>query len=394
MKFNYAVLGAGRQGVAASYDLARLGDAKEIRLFDLDAEAAMRGAKKVNKLLQTQIVQDQALDVSNSSSLVSVLRGVHSTISAVPYKFNLQITEAAIEAHSNICDLGGHTETVRQQLALGDKAKAAGITITPDCGMGPGLNINMGIRAMDYLDEPEDVYIWDGGLPQNPKPPWNYHLTFNVNGLINEYYGDAWFIRGGQPTQVPCLTEMETLNFPQPLGFLEAAVTSGGLSTAPWTFQDKLRRLENKTLRYPGHWDQFKAFKNLGLFELEETKIDGNSLVPRELLNALLAPKITPEPPVYDVCLIRTQAIGRLNGSHSSCTLDFLETYDIKTGFTAMEQITGWHASTIAIIAAQDKLPKGAVPVELALRGKMFDREITRRGWELKREIFTSPASP
>ena len=88
------------------------------------------------------------------------------------------------------------------------------------------------------------------------------------------------------------------------------------------------------------------------------------------------------------------QAIGRLNGSHSSCTIDFIETYDMKTGFTAMEQITGWHASIIAIIMAQDKLPKGAVPVELALRGKMFDQEITRRGWELKREIFTSPVAP
>jgi lysine 6-dehydrogenase len=394
MGLKYAVLGAGRQGVAAAYDLARLGEATEIRLFDLSAEAAMQGAEKVNKLLQTHVVQGKTLDVKIPSALVTALRGVHSTISAVPYKFNLEITEAAIEAHTNICDLGGHTETVRKQLALGDKAKAAGITITPDCGMGPGLNINMGVRAMDYLDEPEDVYIWDGGLPQNPQPPWNYFLTFNVNGLMNEYCGDAWVIRGGQPTQVPCLTEIETLEFPQPLGFLEAAVTSGGLSTAPWTFQDKIRRLENKTLRYPGHWDQFKAFQSLGLFEMEETKINGMSFVPRELLNTMLAPKITPEPPVYDVCLIRAQATGRLNGSHSSCTLDFLETYDIKTGFTAMEQITGWHASIIAIIAAQDKLPKGAVPVELALRGKMFDQEITRRGWELKREIFTSPVAP
>jgi len=393
MRLKYAVLGAGRQGIAAAYDLARLGEAKEVYLFDLDAETAIQGAEKINKLLQTQIVRGQALDVTNSVGLVTALRGIYSTISAVPYKYNLQITEAAIESHSNICDLGGHTETVRKQLALGDKAKASGMTITPDCGMGPGLNINMGVRAMDYLDEPEDVYIWDGGLPQSPQQPWNYHLTFNINGLINEYCGDAWFLRGGQPTPVPCLTEVETLEFPQPFGMMEAAVTSGGLSTAPWTFQDKLRRMENKTLRYPGHWDQFKAFQNLGLFEQEETKINGHTFVPRELLTAMLAPKITPEPPVYDVCLIRTQAIGRLNGSQASCTLDFLETYDIKTGFTAMEQLTGWHASMIAIIAAQDKLPKGAVPVELALRGKMFDREITRRGWELKREIFTSPAS-
>ncbi len=118
MSFIYAVLGAGRQGVAAAYDLARLGDAKEVRLFDLDAEAAARGAEKINKLLETQIVQGQALDVSNPSLLVSALRGAHSTISAVPYKFNLAITEAAIEVHSNICDLGGHTETVRRQLDL------------------------------------------------------------------------------------------------------------------------------------------------------------------------------------------------------------------------------------------------------------------------------------
>jgi lysine 6-dehydrogenase len=394
MSFIYAVLGAGRQGVAAAYDLARLGDAKEIRLFDLDAEAAIRGADKVNKLLQIQIVRGQALDVKKTSALVAGLRGAHSTISAVPYKFNLAITETAIEVHSNICDLGGHTETVRRQLELGDQAKTSGITITPDCGMGPGLNINMGIRAMDYLDEPEDVFIWDGGLPQKPRPPWNYDLTFNFNGLINEYYGDAWFIRNGKPTQVPSLTEIESLDFPQPLGMMEAAVTSGGLSTAPWTFQDKLRRLENKTLRYPGHWEQFKAFQDLGLFELEETKINGHSFVPRDLLNIMLASKITPKSPVHDVCLIRTQATGKLNGTYSSCTLDFLETYDIKTGFTAMEQTTGWHASIIAIIAAQDKLPKGAVPVELALRGKMFDQEITRRGWELKREIFTSPVSP
>ena len=391
MRYKYAVLGAGRQGVAAAYDLARLGEAKEIRLLDLDTEAAVRGAKKVNDLLQAQIVQGMSLDVRDASALVLALKGIHSTISAVPYKFNLTITEAAVAAGSNICDLGGHTETVRRQLALGDQAKAAGITLTPDCGMGPGLNINMGIRAMDFLDEPENVFIWDGGLPQNPQPPWNYQLTFNFNGLINEYHGDAWFIRNGQPTKIPCLTEIETLEFPQPLGLMEAAVTSGGLSTAPWTFQNQLRRLENKTLRYPGHWDHFKAFQSLGLFELEGQEIAGQSLVPRDLLNALLAPKITPEPPVYDVCLIRTQATGRHNGSHASCTLDFLETYDIETGFTAMEQLAGWHASIVAILAAQGKLPKGALPVELALRGKLFDQETAKRGWEIKR--VTSPVS-
>ncbi len=392
MRYKYAVLGAGRQGVAAAYDLAKFGDPEEIRIFDLDQEAAILGARRVNSLLETQVVQGRALDVRNPSTLGTELKGIHSTLSAVPYSLNLQITEAAIQAGSNYCDLGGHTETVLKQLALGKEAESAGVTLTPDCGLGPGLNINMGIRAMDELDEPEDVYIWDGGLPQKPEPPWNYQLTFNFNGLINEYYGDAWYIRNGEPTLVPCMTEIEMLKFPEPFGLMEAAVTSGGLSTAPWTFQNKLRRLENKTIRYPGHWDQFNAFKNLNLFSLTPVEIDGQLVVPREILNTLLAPRITPEPPVYDVCLIRTQAIGRLNGSQVSCTLDFLETYDIDTGFTAMEQLTGWHASIIAILGAKGKLPRGAVPVELALRGNLFDEETARRGWEIKRTLDTGQA--
>jgi len=315
MKFRYAVLGAGRQGVAAAYDLARLGDAEEVRLVDLDPEAAMRGAERINTLLQAPVAQGQGLDVRDASALVPALKGFHSTLSAVPYAFNLSITEAAIAAGSNICDLGGHTETVRRQLALGDQAKAAGITLTPDCGMGPGLNINMGIRAMDALEEPENVFIWDGGLPQNPQPPWNFQLTFNFNGLINEYYGDAWFIRDGEPTAIPCLTEIESLEFPEPLGRMEAAVTSGGLSTAPWTFQGKLQRLENKTLRYPGHWEQFREFQKQGLFELEPVEIDGQRVVPREKLEALLAPEIIPDSPVRDICILRTRATGKHKGS-------------------------------------------------------------------------------
>ncbi len=392
MKFRYAVLGAGRQGVAAAYDLARLGDAEEVRLYDLDPETATQGAERVNTLLQSGVAKGRGLDVGDASALVPALKGIHSTISAVPYKFNLSITEAAIAAGSNICDLGGHTETVRRQLALGDQAKAAGVTLTPDCGMGPGLNINMGIRAMDSMDEPENVFIWDGGLPQNPQPPWNYQLTFNFNGLINEYYGDAWFIRNGQPTPIPCLTEIETLEFPEPLGRMEAAVTSGGLSTAPWTFQGKLQRLENKTLRYPGHWEQFIDFQKQGLFGLEPVEIDGQTVVPREKLEAMLAREIIPDSPVNDICLIRTRATGRHKGSPASCTLELQKTFDKKTCFTAMEQLTGWHASIIAILAAQGELAKGALPVELALRGKLFDREVIRRGWEIKRVM--SPVSP
>jgi len=389
MSYRYAVIGSGRQGLSAAYDMGRFGNAKEILLYDINPQAAKAGAEKINSLLGANIASGHGLDAGDPAQLSKALKGVHSTLSAVPYPLNPLITRIAIESGSSLCDLGGHTETVREQLALDDVARKAGVTITPDCGLGPGLNISMGVLAMSYVEKPEDVLIWDGGLPQNPEPPWNYLLTFNINGFTNEYFGDAYFLRNGEVVPVSCLSEIETLDFPSPLGQLEAAVTSGGLSTAPWTFAGKLKRLENKTLRYPGHWDQFKAFQLLGLFEEDPIQVNGTTVSPREVFHSLLEPKITADK-IRDICVIRTQCNGTTDGKSASSTIELIETYDEATGFTAMEKLTGWHASIVAILSAQGDIPRGAIPVETALTADALAKEGARRGWEFKNKTVLS----
>ena len=389
MSYRYAIIGAGRQGLSAAYDMGRFGEAEAILLYDIDSQRAESGAARINSLLSASIVHGQGLDASDPAQLQKALAGIHSTLSAVPYPLNPLITTIAIESGCSLCDLGGHTETVRAQLALDDAAKKAGVTITPDCGMGPGLNISMAVLAMSFVKEPEEVFIWDGGLPQNPQPPWNYLLTFNINGFTNEYFGDALFLRDGKVAPIPCLTEIETLEFPPPLGRLEAAVTSGGLSTAPWTFSGKLKRLENKTLRYPGHWEQFKAFQQLGLFEEKSIPVNGSSIVPRDIFHALLEPKITTDQ-IRDICVIRTQCNGKTGGKPSSCTLELIETWDEATGFTAMEKLTGWHAAIVAILSARGEIPRGAVPVESALTPEALAKEGALRGWEFKNTLTPS----
>ena len=64
--------------------------------------------------------------------------------------------------------------------------------------MGPGMNITMALFAMEHLDQPLEVRIWDGGLPKNPKEPWNYSLFFNIKGLTNEYDESAFFLDKGK----------------------------------------------------------------------------------------------------------------------------------------------------------------------------------------------------
>lgn len=381
MSYRYAVLGSGRQGIAAAYDLARFGDAEAITLYDSNPQSARQGAERINALLNTKCVSSATLNVIDRQALVGALKGTHATVSAVPFQYNPGITEAAIEAGSSLVDMGGNTEIVRQQLAMGDRAEAQGVTLTPDCGMAPGLNINMGVRAMELVEEPEELHIWDGGLPLNPHPPYNYALLFHINGLTNEYDGHAHFIRNGRVTEVPCLTELELIEF-EPLGTLEAAVTAGGLSTLPWTFEGKLRRLENRTLRYLGHWEHFKTFQELGLFSEEPISVNARRVAPRDLYHVLLEKKLQTES-VQDIGLIRVQCTGTTGNKMASCTLDLVETADLETGFTAMEKLTGWHASLIAILAARGQLPRGAVPVNAALTGETFDEEIAKRGWEL-----------
>ncbi|UCE75448.1 MAG: saccharopine dehydrogenase NADP-binding domain-containing protein [Methanomassiliicoccales archaeon] len=382
LSYRYAVLGAGRQGIAAAYDLAKFGDAKEIILVDVDGKATFASADRVNKLFNQQVAIPKQVDVKDAEQLISILEGIKTVISAVPFGLNLGITEVAVRVGSNMCDLGGATHVAKKQLEYDEKAKAAGITIVPDCGMGPGMNISLALYAMSLLDEAREVYIWDGGLPLQPKPPWNYALTFNMCGLTNEYFGKAFFLRDGRIIEVPCFEDYEELDFPPPLNKLEAFVTSGGLSTMPWTFLGKLQRLENKTLRYPGHWAQFKAFSLLGLLETEPIKIGDVDVSPRDVLSALLEPKLT-QSDVKDVGIIRIKCVGRKDGRPAEAIVELIDHYDEDTGFTAMQRLTGWHASIVAILSAQNRIRKGVVPVE-TIPGEIIVKEALRRGFSIE----------
>jgi lysine 6-dehydrogenase len=129
------------------------------------------------------------LDVTDAPALASVIKGADVALSAVPYYFNLGIVKTCTREGVGMCDMGGNTEVVWAQLELDGEAKQAGVSLVPDCGMGPGLINTMGIYVMDLLDEPREVYLYDAGLSSHPTPPWNFVSTFHINGLTNEYNG-------------------------------------------------------------------------------------------------------------------------------------------------------------------------------------------------------------
>src|SRR5207245_6645009 len=188
----------------------------------------------------------------------------------------------------NFCDLGGNNDVVAAELALDTEARSRGVNIIPDCGLAPGMVAVLVAHGAAQFDKLDEIHIRVGGLPQNPKPPLDYQLVFSVEGLINEYIEPARVVRNGKITNVASMTETEDIEFPPPFGRLEAFQTSGGTSTLPETFLGRVRELDYKTIRYPGHCAKFKTMIDLGLCSSEPLPLNGMRVAPRRLLADLL----------------------------------------------------------------------------------------------------------
>jgi lysine 6-dehydrogenase len=390
MEYTYAVLGAGRQGTASAYDMARWGDAKRVILADRDLAIAEHAAHRVNQLIGSKVAYAAQVEVTDMAALGRMLSGVDAFVSAVPYYYNLDITRVAVKVKASMCDLGGNTDIVRQQHAFDAEAKKLGISIIPDCGQVPGLGSSLTVYTMSLLDEATDVYMWDGGIPQSPQPPFNYLLTFHVAGLTNEYAEPAIFLRNGKITLVEPMTELETVEFPDSVGTLEAFVAGGGTSTMPWTFEGKLRTLQNLTLRYPGHLKQLRAFWDLGLWDLKPVLVGNNEVVPRDVFHVLYEPKVTfPNDRVKskDIVLVRVKALGKKGGQPAQAVVELVDRFDETTGFTAMERTTGWDAAIVAEMMAHGLTPRGAGGVESFVPAVPFMNELRRRGFHIKEKV-------
>jgi lysine 6-dehydrogenase len=388
MTIRYAVLGAGRQGVAAAYDMARSGHAEEVILTDQDLALSRTGAQKVNSLLGREMVTARPVDAADEAEVTALLAGADSALSTVPPYLNVGISRAAIAARTHLCDLGGEIEYVWQQLALQDEAREAGVSIIPDCGLLPGMGNTLAAHAMQQMDNPREVRIWVGGIPQEPQPPFRYGLYFPVEGLTMEYSGEATVLRDGQLTRLPPFSEVESVEFPEPLGLCEAFITTAGASTCPWTYEGRLDLFQEKTVRYPGHAAMFDAYRALGLFSPEPVAVKGQFVAPADLYHALLEPKLRAAGS-RDVVVLRVSCKGTDQDRPTEVVIDFMDRFDETTGFTAMERATAFPASIVAQLMAQGETPRGAVRLELAVPPSPFLAEARRRGFSFSEASAT-----
>jgi saccharopine dehydrogenase-like NADP-dependent oxidoreductase len=238
------LLGAGKIGRMIAALLSASGD-YNVLVCDIDEQRVARVG--VRERVTTKVI-----DVAQRSELDAVLKGRNSVVSALSFQFNVPIAEAAAANGLSYFDLTEDVATARRIRAISNST-GHGQIFMPQCGLAPGfvsIVANDLTRAFDQL---EVVRMRVGALPQYPANALRYNLTWSTDGLINEYCNPCEAVRDGKRTELLPLEGLE--HFWLDGVQYEAFNTSGGIGTLCETLAGKLRELDYKTIRYPGHRD-------------------------------------------------------------------------------------------------------------------------------------------
>jgi lysine 6-dehydrogenase len=369
------VLGAGLQGCACAYDLLQNPGVEQVTLADLRPE-------KLPTFLRTDWkgrLSTLKLDVSDASAVRVAFEGQDAVMSAIPYYYNGPMAKAAVEGGCHFSDLGGNTEIVLEQKKLHQQAESKGISVIPDCGLAPGMVNILAAEGIRRLDQAEKVKIFVGGLPQKPEPPLNYQIVYSLEGALDYYTTPSWVLREGRPVQVDALSEVESVDFPSPVGTLEAFHTGGGISTLPFAYQGKIDVMEYKTLRYPGHAAVVRPIRELGLLANEPIEVKGNRVVPRDVFIAAVSPKLS-KPNGRDLVALQIQVTGRKNGGSRTVTFRLIDYYDPKHGISAMMRTTGYSLSITGQMQVDGRVrAKGVHTPDEAVPFEAYVTELARR---------------
>jgi saccharopine dehydrogenase-like NADP-dependent oxidoreductase len=234
-----ALLGAGHIGQAIARLLHRSGD-YEVTVFDRQPTAL--------EALRAEGIAVRVLDTSIEQDLPGVLARGQVLVNALPYHQAAIAAQAARDAGCHYFDL---TEDVAATARIQRLAARADTAFMPQCGLAPGFIGIVAHHLAQGFDTLHDVKMRVGALPAFPTNALKYNLTWSVDGLINEYCHPCASIVDGEPTQVLPLEGLE--HFSLDGTEYEAFNTSGGLGTLCDTLAGRVRNLDYKTVRYPGH---------------------------------------------------------------------------------------------------------------------------------------------
>ncbi|NNF04012.1 MAG: NAD(P)H-binding protein [Rhodothermales bacterium] len=357
------VLGAGLVGAAIIRDLAESG---------LNVRAVDRDASRLTALPPDDRIEPIETDLAKKDELERTLDGANLAVCAVPGRMGYRTLSSIIEAGCDVVDISFFPEDAFE---LDDRAKARGVTAIVDCGVAPGLcNMQAGY-VESLLDEVTSYTCTVGGLPEDRQPPFEYRAVFSPADVIEEYTRPARMVRGGKVVTVPALSDVEPVDLPG-VDTLEAFNTDG-LRSLIRTMD--VPDMTEKTLRYPGHADLMRAFREAGFFSEEQIPVQGHAVRPLDVTSALMFDAWRMRPGDRDLTVMRVELVGRADGRTWTYRFDLLDRFDDKTGVHSMARTTGYTCTAAVHLVLSGAYSRvGVSPPEFIGRTEGCYERVTR----------------
>jgi lysine 6-dehydrogenase len=351
------ILGSGLIGAVIAADLA--GDHADqdgefrITIVDARPEALERAQAWAGGRLRTLVA-----DLADPATIQQLAAEHDLVIGALASHLGYQTLAAVIEAGRPCCDISFMPENA---LDLDAAAKARGIPAVVDCGVAPGMSNLLAAYEAGQLDHCERIDIVVGGLPRQRRWPFEYKAGFSPADVIEEYTRPARFVEGGRLVEREALSEPELIDF-EGIGTLEAFNTDGLRSLA---LTMNVPNMKERTLRYPGHIELMRIFREVGLFRRDLIEVGGAQVRPLDVISHLMFPMWSYSPGEPDLTVMRITVEGMRGGKRQRRIWNLLDDYDSARGWTSMARTTAFPCTIVARLLAAGRITtSGVLPPE------------------------------
>jgi saccharopine dehydrogenase-like NADP-dependent oxidoreductase len=358
------LLGVGMQGKAALHDLVKSDEVEGVIAADQDiaglkAHVASRGygAK----------VQCERVDATRTEDVDQLMaQCMDVAIDLLPVPFNPSVATAAVRHGIHLVNA---SYTVPEVEALASEAKAKGLTILPEFGMDPGIDLVLLGAAVRSLDRIEEITTYGAGFPEweAADNPINYKVTWTFDGVLKSYLRAGRVIRDGQIVEFPASEMFNPEHLHElrieGLGRLEAFPNGDALKYADLLGIERsgLRNMGRYVLRWPGHSAFWKALVDLHLLDPEPVIVDGVAVDRMRFLAAAIEPHIQYRDNERDVVVVRIDVKGKKDGRKQRAVYQVIDRRDLDTGFSAMSRTVGYTASIGAMMIGTGQITRRGV---------------------------------
>jgi lysine 6-dehydrogenase len=369
--------GAGAVCQHATRDLAEFSQFDQIVIGDYNIAAAEKLAAETGDAR----VSARQVDAADYDGLVRTFQEFDVILNGLPWKYDLAVTKACIEAGVSGLDVS----TEEDQWNYGAMAKEKNIVFIPGVGATPGITNAMARRAADQLDEVDEIQINFAAF-RCPAPSPGLLITF-----LWEFHPETesrLYYQDGEFHWVGPFAGLKRVNFPGPIGEQEVCyIPHPETRTMPESLGAKAVSVHGC---FPPHAMRLaRAMLESGLYGEEKIVVKGVETTAFEMMfELLLKVPESKETPLWAYGLL-VEVYGKKEGRNLKLTYWNRHPPQEEWGGQAAyyKNIAIPLSIGAQMIARGDVKARGVVPPETAIDPEIFFAELARRRIEIHQRV-------